>query len=288
VVNVEIGRMIDNRWLVTMSGADYVERMRHMDEVLTEILKNEYGKYLGYYPPVYVMSKCLQLMRPYYLEYENEKEFKKQWSFANFFNNYGHLVEERDTEADQIPRVDNQENFEESPKPKKKQTSFFSRQKTNESPNSEKEQAKRSESIDSPKPQKKSINWFFGNSKNDNDANKKDDSQNKKQKPVEVIKDEDTSLDKHSEMSESIYYPFEDSDIDEDDESDVEGGYDFNHDSDNADTKSIKSEKELTEMYEKELKMKLVENFVNKDTQEKKKSYKRSNSLKKLVNKFKK
>merc|ERR1711970_844471 len=152
----------------------------------------------------------------------------------------------------------------------------------------EKYQANRSESIDSPKPQKKSINWFFGNSKNDNDANKKADPQNKKQKPDEVIEDEDTSLDKHSEMSESIYYPFEDSDIDEDDESDVEGGYDFNHDSDNADTKSIKSEKELTEMYEKELKMKLVENFVNKDTQEKKKSYKRSNSLKKLVNKFKK
>jgi len=288
VVAAEIGRMRDNRWLVTMSGADYVERMRHMDEVLTEILKNEYGKYLGYYPPVYVMSKCLQLMRPYYLECENENEFKKQWSFANFFNNYGHLVEHRDTESDEILEVDNQEKCEESPKPKKKQTSFFSRQKANKSPNSEKEPAKRSESIDSPKPQKKSMNWFFGNSKSENDANKKADSKSKKELTDDVIKDKDTSLNSQPEMAENIYYPFEDSDIDEDDESDVEGGYDFHHDSDDADAGSIKSEKELTEMYEKELKMKLVENFVNKDTHERKKSYKRSNSLKKLVNKFKK
>jgi len=269
-----------------MGGADHAERMRHMDEILTEILNHEYGKYLGFYPPVYIMSKCLQIMRPFYIECENEKEFRKQWSFSDFWNNYGGLVENGETESDQNPEPKSAEKVEESPKPKKKQTSFFSRQKTNESSNSEKEPAKQREPIDSPKPQKKAINWFFGN---DNDNNKKADSQSKKHQPDEVKKEEDKSSTNQFEMSsDSIYYPFEDSDIDEDNESDVEGGYDFYHDSDNADGGSIKSEKELTEMYEKELKMKLVENYVNKDTQESKKSYKRSNSLKKLVNKFKK
>jgi len=288
VVYENIGKMKDDRWL----GTDYAERMRyslrHMDEVLTEILKNEYGKYLGYYPPVYVITKCLEVLRPYYLECGDETEFKKEWSFTNFFNNYGYLVENGQTEEQQNANEYN-EYTEESLKPKKKQTSFFSRQKTEkaeDSPKTEKKKISRTESKGSPKTQKKSINWFFGSSKNDNEVKKVDNTESKIDKPKKEAS---------AEMPDSIYYPFEDSDIDEDDESDVEGEYNFYkaHDPDFSDGgESIKSEKELTDAYEKELKIKLVENYVNgdtKDTKEKKKlSYKRSNSLKKLVNKFKK
>merc|ERR1712151_1066346 len=165
VVYENIGKMKEDRWL----GTDYAERMRHMDEVLTEILKNEYGKYLGYYPPVYVITKCLEVLRPYYLECGDETEFKKEWSFTNFFNNYGYLVENGQTEEQQNANEYN-EYTEESLKPKKKQTSFFSRQKSEkaeDSPKTEKKKISRTESKGSPKTQKKSINWFFGSSKND-------------------------------------------------------------------------------------------------------------------------
>merc|ERR1712151_501261 len=94
-------------------------------------LKNEYGKYLGYYPPVYVITKCLEVLRPYYLECGDETEFKKEWSFTNFFNNYGYLVENGQTEEQQNANEYN-EYTEESLKPKKKRTSFFSRQKNRE------------------------------------------------------------------------------------------------------------------------------------------------------------
>jgi len=333
VVDIRFVKMRDGetKWVrlgdkMGQTGSDYAERMRHMDEVLTEILKNEYGKYLGYYPPVYVISKCLEYLRPFYLECENEEDFKKEWSFANFFNNYGYAVENSQTAEENDSATYLEEKLlEDSPKTKKKVTSFFRRKKSMDSPKKEiKDQVDNVEQGDSPKPQKKSMNWFFGNSKSDNATSKQDNTQsqndnatskkdNAKPKMTmlqasKMMKSQSQNDNKPSntiktlpneaehEMSESVYYPFEDSDVDEDDESDIEGEYNFYNDGDNQDrmsigTESVKSEKELTDMYEKELKTKLVENYVNDDTKEeeigKKKSYKttRTNSLKRFVGK---
>merc|ERR1712066_136826 len=243
--------------------------MRHMDEVLTEILKNEYGKYLGYYPPVYVISKCLEYLRPYYLECENEEDFKKDWSFTNFFNKYGYAVENSQT----VEENDNattlaEKLLEDSPKPKKKLTSFFRRQKSMDSPKKEiKDQVDNAEQGDSPKPQKKSMNWFFGNSKTENATSKQDNTQSQNdnatskkdnEKPKMTMLQASKMMQSQShndnkpsnnektlpnetehEKSDSIYYPFEDSDVDEDDDSDIEGEYNFYNDGDNQDRMSI-------------------------------------------------
>jgi len=307
---------------MSQTGSDYAERMRHMDEVLTEILKSEYGKYLGYYPPVFVISKCLEYLRPYYLEYENEEDFKKDWSFTNFFNKYGYAVENSQTVEENATSLE-EKLLQDSPKPKKKVTSFFRRQKSMDSPKKEiKDQVDNAEQGVSPKPQKKS-NWFFGNSKTDNATSKQDNTQSQNDnatskkdnakpkmtmlqasKIMQSQSHNDNKLSTNEktlpnetehEKSDSIYYPFEDSDVDEDDDSDIEGEYNFYNDGDNQDrmsigTESVKSEKELTDMYEKELKTKLVENYVNDDTKEeeigKKNAYKkRTNSLKRFVGK---
>ena len=231
--------------------------LRQMDAVLTQVLENEYGKYLGYYPPVYVISKCLEFWRPYFLDCKDETEFRKRLNSNNFFTN-----------------ENSQTNEKEGNQPESKEIASFLKKQHE----------------DSPKIKKKSLSWFFGNSKKDKATSQTDASPDNhstinegRSSPVEI-----------AESTENMFYPCEGSEIDEDDESDVEGEYTFYHDTDDTDTMSIgtgsiRSAKELTEMYEKELKIKLVENFVNKDTKdEKKKAYKRSGSIKRLFSKSKK
>ena len=67
------------------------------------------------------------------------------------------------------------------------------------------------------------------------------------------------------------------------------GGYTFDHEGMEADsvslvsTKSTRSEKEAVELYERELKVKLMENYVGADDSEEAK--KRKNSLKRFTSK---
>ena len=73
------------------------------------------------------------------------------------------------------------------------------------------------------------------------------------------------------------------------------GGYTFNHDDMEADrvslvsTKSTKSEKEAVEQYERELKVKLMDNYVGPEETKKTNSLKRfsnrTNSLKRIFSK---
>jgi len=257
--------------LMGIDGKNYAEKMRQMDAVLTQILENEYGKFLGYYPPVFVISKCLEFWRPYFLASEDETDFKKRLDSANFFDNDGYVKENGQPQDNdnQLATYLKKQQPEDSPSTRKKITTFLEKQNPL-----------------SPKVQKKPMNWFFGNTKKDKEGSKKEKSSDKKQ--------EKASPTQTAELDPNDYYPCEGSDIDEDDDSDVEGEYTFYNDSEDNDSmsiggSSIRSDKEVTDLYEKELKMKLVENFVNKDTkeEEKKKTYKRSNSLKRLFSKKK-
>ena len=206
-----------------------------MDAALTQVLENPYGKLLGYYPPVYVINKCFEFSRPYFLEFMDENGCEKGINSSKLFYGNGHMNnDEYDNDTCNSPAENNEK------------------------------ETQHQEEVKSKK--KKTLNWFFSKSEKEKPEEYK--------APVEI-----------KASADDLFYPCDGSDIDEDDDSDVEGEYTFHHsDSDEADAisvgaGSIRSEKELTEKYEKELKIKLVENFVNDDT---KKSFNKRGSIKKL------
>ena len=59
---------MNSKLVMGAMGSKHVENFKTMDFVLTGILKDDYGRYLEYYPPVYVMKRCFDLLRPYFLE----------------------------------------------------------------------------------------------------------------------------------------------------------------------------------------------------------------------------
>ena len=54
---------MNSKLVMGAMGSKHVENFKTMDLVLTGILKDDYGKYLEYYPPVYVMKRCFEVVR---------------------------------------------------------------------------------------------------------------------------------------------------------------------------------------------------------------------------------
>jgi len=278
--------------LMELSGKEYAEKFRQIDEALAQVLDNPYGRLLMYYPPVYVISKCFEFWRPYYLEFieENGKELSSSIKLEDNKNGNIHFDKNGGINAEQ------------SPKNTKKTINWMFRKNEKDGGNVElNDNVKvKAASQESPKQGKKP-NLFSRMS-----IKRKDKDTEKERNHLDNGKEESIRTEKGkvqvqfianpkdmSNSADDLFYPCEGSDIDEDDDSDMEGEYTFHHDDEDDDrmsvgTISIQSEKDMIEKYEKELKIKLVENLVNKDTKEEnKKPFNKHASIKRMFNRSK-
>lgn len=288
---------------MAIGGRQYADKIRQMDKALTQVLENPYGKILGYYPPVYVASKCFELARPYYLELQDESGYEKGFNWNNMFNKQGKMENAGNSKPEtyEIASSLKKQNVEVAPEKKKfnwnnlfnKQDKVDNVDHENSTGNSTLETHEKASSLKkqneegSPDKKRKSLNWFFGGTETETETK----TETKTETETEPKKDTlDTPTIQVIGSADDLYYPCEGSDIDEDDDSDVEGEYTFYNDSDD-DVKSIgagsiRSVKEMIEMNEKELKSKLVENFVYDNTKEETKAKKRG-SIKRIFSRNK-
>jgi len=277
----------DIKNLMELSGKEYADKIRQMDEALTQVLENPYGRLLMYYPPVYVINKCFEFWRPYYLEFIEENELRSSKLEENKIDRQNGNI-----------RFDGSKSIhaEQSPKTTKKNINWMFGKNEKNRANAELNDNEKVKvtSQESPKQGKKtslfsrmSIKRKDKNTEREsNHLNNGKEENIRKEKGVQFVENpKDLS---HS--AEDLFYPGEGSDIDEDDDSDMEGEYTFQHDDYDDDrmsvgTNSIQSEKDMIEKYEKELKIKLVENLVNKDTKdENKKHFNKRASIKRIFN----
>merc|ERR1711915_353065 len=247
--------MVEMMRILREPNDSYKGKIRQIDVVLTNILQNEYGKLLGYYPPVFFISKCLEFWRPYFLECASDEEFRDKL-----------IVVSDECNQDEEEASDEKDCSSEDSTVSKSQAT---KEKYGE------------------KPKRKSLKWFFGRK-----PKIEDDGQNSKNSEQEEINDF-TDLNQETKPEEtSEFYPTEASDVDEEDDSDVEGEYNFyNEDEDNKSIGdgSVQSQQEMIDSYEKELKIKLMENYVNDNTKEKvEKPFNKRGSLRRLFGKAKK
>jgi len=277
--------------LMELSGKEYAEKFRQIDEALAQVLDNPYGRLLMYYPPVYVISKCFEFWRPYYLEFIEENELSSS-------------IQLEDNNKNGSIHFDNNGgiHMEQSPKTTKKTINWMFGKNEKDRGNFElNDNAKiKATSQESPKQGKKP-NLFSRMSikRKDKDTEKeRNNLDNGKEESIRTAKGKEqvqfiANPKDMSNSADDLFYPCEGSDIDEDDDSDMEGEYTFHHDDEDDDrmsvgTISIQSEKDMIEKYEKELKIKLVENLVNKDTKEEnKKPFNKHASIKRMFNRSK-
>jgi len=254
-------------------GSKHVENFKTMDLVLTGILKDDYGRYLEYYPPVYVMKRCFDLLRPYFLELPDNSNLTSKLN--------GSVPEKKSSKpingaatgrGQDIPIITENGKGIETPPPQSKfsmfrMNGFGFRKKENPVP----------------------VNNGYASAESTTSL------QNDKVKEEKIEKSSPSSNlravhnDTQFVSAEALFYPTEGSDIDEDDESDVEGGYTLDHDVDEMDVEedkvsmksaaSFKSIKSACDEEKKELQLKLMENYVNDNTKQK---YKKTNSLKRI------
>jgi len=275
-------------------GSKHVENFKTADQVLTGILEDDYGKYLEYYPPVYVVKRCFEILRPYFLEIPDK---------SNVTSKINGSVPEKKSSKPSDGAATGRGND-----PIKQRYYDQSAKKDEHKRNGQNIPIinKNEQNIETPPTQSKfsmfRMNGFGLRKKEtpvDNGFDVSAEStvslQNGK---VELVKKENISSSSnlraiHDETkfvsAETLFYPNEGSDIDEDDESDTEGGYTFNHDVDSLDLDedqvsmksavSMKSVKSACDEEKKELQLKLMENYVNDSTKQK---YKKTNSLKRI------
>merc|ERR1711953_521349 len=232
-----------------VKGTWVEDNFRKWDSALTVIRQDSYGKFLEYYPPVYIIAKCLDYLRPHCI----------------LEGQAGNDAEEEEGPPS-TDRAVSQVAPNGSTSEKKK---FFQK-----------------------------INPFSQSSSDENKT--KGSAGNGSEKspsssPEKETRPAKTGVKSQPEQPDEFYYPAEGSDIDEEDDSDMEGGYTFNHDDMEADrvslvsTKSTKSEKEAVEHYERELEVKLMDNYVGpeetKKTNNLKRFSNRTNSLKRIFSK---
>lgn len=264
------------RQMLNMSPDSYKETLRSWDETLTGILDHPLGQFLEFYPPVFVAKRLFNTFRPFYLEVKKGQEGTDVNVKEDTHDNQEETLEERvgnSTETTNYGKMKNYfrrksskkiilvKNVEEENCSKRNDDKDVSQRQSKKIQKQDTEEEIYSMNIDndgednSLKTSSSMFNWLRGN--------KTDNKEDYKKDPVTVDNDE---------FEYSPGYYMEDTNIDEENDSEVEGEYSFyqGHDEDGKDDdiKSVSSlisqfsQKSDKEKEEKELKIKLLSNYV--------------------------
>merc|ERR1719433_1220081 len=192
---------------------------RKLDSALTVIRQDSCGKFLEYYPPVYIIAKFPDYLRPHLAGLTEEDDNGNDPSLSTV-----------SPDSKVVPAVS-------TPAPKKK---FFKKinpfsqnssdeNKTKAPPGNGSEQSPSSGPVKQSRLSKKGLKSQKKQQEKQEKQEKQEQQEKEEQQEKQDMQEMQEQQDKHDKQEQDgDYYPAEASDIDEDDDSDMEGGYTFN------------------------------------------------------------